>query len=207
MARVMKAKEFHAKNTVALARGLLGQVLVRTFPDGRQERHVITEVEAYHGEGDRASHASRGRTPRTKPMFGPGGVWYVYLCYGVHEMLNLVTGPRDFPAAILIRGVASLAGPGRVTKALGIDRRLNGTPAAPASGLHLETGSGRVPRRLVRAAARIGVDYAGPVWSRKPWRFFLGPGALPAPTLRAVRSAQGTAAKRQGRDRVTVRSR
>ena len=182
MARVMKAKEFHAKNTVALARGLLGQVLVRTFPDGRQERHVIPEVEAYHGEGDRASHASRGRTPRTKPMFGPGGVWYVYLCYGVHEMLNLVTGPRDFPAAILIRGVAGLTGPGRLTKALAIDRRLSGAPAAPVSGLHLETAGVRVPRRLVRAAPRIGVDYAGPVWSRKTWRFFFDPRELPAAT-------------------------
>lgn len=181
MVRVMKAKEFRVRNTVALARGLLGQVLVRTFPDGRQERHVITEVEAYHGERDRASHASRGRTRRNTPMFAPGGVWYVYLCYGVHEMLNLVTGPRDFPAAILIRGVAGMAGPGRLTKALEIDRRLNGVPAAPVSGLHLETASGRVPRRLVRAAPRIGVDYAGPVWARKPWRFFFDPRELPAP--------------------------
>jgi DNA-3-methyladenine glycosylase len=203
----MKAKEFRAKNTVVLARGLLGQVLVRTFPDGRQVRHVITEVEAYHGERDRASHASRGRTRRNAPMFGPGGVWYVYLCYGVHEMLNLVTGPRDFPAAILIRGVTGLAGPGRLTKALGIDRRLDGGPATPASGLHLEAASVRVPRRLVRAAPRIGVDYAGPVWSRKPWRFFFDPSELPVPTARAVRPAQDTAAKRQGRGRVTSRSR
>jgi len=178
----MKAKGFRTKNTVALARRLLGQVLVRTFPDGRQERHVITEVEAYHGERDRASHASRGRTRRNTPMFAPGGVWYVYLCYGVHEMLNLVTGPRDFPAAILIRGVAGLAGPGRLTKALAIDRRLNGTPAAPVSGLHLETAGVRVPRRLVHAAPRIGVDYAGPVWARKPWRFFFDPRERPAPT-------------------------
>ena len=203
----MKAKEFRAQNTVALARGLLGQVLVRTFPGGRQERHVITEVEAYHGGRDRASHASRGRTPRTTPMFGPGGVWYVYLCYGVHEMLNLVTGPRDFPAAILIRGVAGLNGPGRLTKALRIDRRLNGAPATRASGLHLATTGVRVPRRLVRAAPRIGVDYAGPVWSNKPWRFFFDPSELPAPTVGAVRNAQGTASKRQGRGRVTVRSR
>jgi DNA-3-methyladenine glycosylase len=178
----MKAKEFRPKNTVALARGLLGRVLVRTFPDGRQVRHVITEVEAYHGERDRASHASHGRTRRNAPMFAPGGAWYVYLCYGLHEMLNLVTGPRDFPAAILIRGVAGLAGPGRLTKALEIDRRLNSAPAAPASGLHLETASVRVPRRLVRATPRIGVDYAGPVWAGKPWRFFFDPRELPAPT-------------------------
>jgi len=203
----MKAKEFRARNTVTLARRLLGRVLVRTFPDGRQVRHVITEVEAYHGERDRASHASRGRTRRNAPMFGPGGVWYVYLCYGVHEMLNLVTGPRDFPAAILIRGVAGLAGPGRLTKALGIDRRLNGAPARPISGLHVATTGVRVPRHLVRAAPRIGVDYAGPVWSRKPWRFFFDPGELTAPTSLAVRNAQRTGSKRQGRECVTARSR
>jgi DNA-3-methyladenine glycosylase len=186
----MKAKEFRAKNTVALARGLLGRVLVRTLPDGRQERHVITEVEAYHGWRDRASHASRGPTRRNAPMFAPGGVWYVYLCYGVNEMLNLVTGPRDFPAAILIRGIADLAGPGRLTRALAIDRRLNGAPATPVSGLHLETTGVRVPRRLVRAAPRVGVAYAGPVWAGKPWRFYFDPSELPAPRARAVRSAQ-----------------
>jgi DNA-3-methyladenine glycosylase len=140
-------------------------------------------------------------------MFAPGGVWYVYLCYGVHEMLNLVTGPRDFPAAILIRGVAVLAGPGRLTKALAIDRLLNGVPAAPVSGLHLETSSVRVPRRLVRAAPRIGVGYAGPVWARKPWRFFFDPRERPAPKHVSIPRRQEAALKRQGRGRVTVRSR
>ena len=104
-------------------------------------------------------------------MYAAGGVWYVYLCYGMHEMLNLVVGPRDFPAAVLIRGVEGASGPGRVTKALGIDRRLNAARAAPASGLWLEDRGGRVPRRRVRATPRIGVDYAGPVWAKKPWRF------------------------------------
>lgn len=179
MRRVVKAKVWQTKRTVALARGLLGQVLVRTRADGRVTRHLITEVEAYHGPHDRACHASRGRTARTAVMFEPGGVWYVYLCYGVHEMLNLVTGPRDFPAAVLIRGVAGIAGPGRLTKALGIDRRLNGAPAAPPSGLHIEDTGVRVPRRLVHATPRIGVAYAGPVWAGKPWRFYFDPAELP----------------------------
>ena len=105
-------------------------------------------------------------------MYGPGGVWYVYLCYGMHEMLNLVTGPSDYPAAVLIRGVESISGPGRLTKRLQIGRQLNGLAAARASGLWLEDDGFRLPRGALRVSARIGVDYAGPVWSRKPWRFW-----------------------------------
>ncbi len=134
---------------------------------------MITEVEAYHGEHDRACHARFGRTARNAVMYGPGGVWYVYLCYGMHEMLNLVTGPQGHPAAVLIRAVAGHNGPGRLTKALKIDRRLNGAPASPTSGLWIEDRGVRVLHRGIRATPRIGVDYAGPVWSKKPWRFVL----------------------------------
>jgi DNA-3-methyladenine glycosylase len=174
MRRVVKANKFRTKKTVGLARWLLGKVLVRS-QRGRQTAALITEVEAYHGLKDLASHARRGRTPRNQVMFGAGGCWYVYLCYGVHEMLNLVTGPADHPAAILIRGVAGVAGPGRRTRALGVGRALNGRPAAPASGLWIEDRGVPVPRRLVRATPRIGVDYAGPVWAAKKWRFYFDP--------------------------------
>jgi DNA-3-methyladenine glycosylase len=140
---------------------------------------MIVEVEAYHGESDLACHARAGRTKRTQVMYGPGGFWYVYLCYGIHEMLNLVVGPADFPAAILIRGVEGAVGPGRVTKALGIDRRLNATSATSGeSGLWLEDRGVRVPRRIVQVTPRIGVDYAGPIWSMKHWRFAFDPKAL-----------------------------
>jgi len=161
---------------VALARGLLGKHLVRRRRSGRVEAHLITEVEAYDGESDRASHASRGRTRRTEVLYARGGVWYVYLCYGVHEMLNLVVGPPEHPAAVLIRGVAGIAGPGRVTRALGIGRALNGRPVSRKSGLWIEDRGVRVPRRAVRASPRVGVDYAGPVWAAKPWRFRWEPG-------------------------------
>jgi DNA-3-methyladenine glycosylase len=157
---------------------LLGKVLVRTLPSGREER-MICEVEAYDGERDLACHASKGRTPRTEIMYRAGGVWYVYLCYGVHEMLNVVTGPPGYPSAVLIRGVAGIAGPGRLTKALQIGRVLNGATAAPASGLHLEDHGVRIPRRLITVGPRVGVAYAGPVWSRKPWRFRFDPARLP----------------------------
>ena len=86
-------------------------------------------MEAYDGEADLACHASKGRTPRTEVLYSAGGVWYVYLVYGMHHMLNLVTGPEDYPAAVLIRGLESVSGPGRLSKALGIDLDLNRSPA------------------------------------------------------------------------------
>src|SRR6185295_19656356 len=125
MTPIVEAKLLQAKKTVALARWLLGKHLVRRFPDGRIEARMIVETEAYDGEEDQACHARAGRTARTDVMYQPGGVWYVYLCYGIHEMLNLVVGPADWPAAVLIRGVDGAIGPGRVTKALGVDRKLN----------------------------------------------------------------------------------
>src|SRR6266568_2453433 len=108
MARIMEAKDWQTKKTVALARSLIGKHLVRRHADGRTEARLITEVEAYHGERDLACHARAGRTNRTEIMYGPGGTWYVYLCYGVHEMLNLVVGPPHWPAAVLIRGVEGI---------------------------------------------------------------------------------------------------
>ncbi len=170
MRRLIRPAELHGTNTVTLARWLLGKVLVRTTPQGRSE-YVITEVEAYHTAKDLACHASKGRTKRTEVLFQPGGRWYVYLCYGVHEMLNLVTGPADHPAAILIRGVEGIVGPGRVTKRLAIDRALNNAAAAPESGLHLEDHGIAVPRRRIKSGPRVGIDYAGKTWAAKPWRF------------------------------------
>jgi DNA-3-methyladenine glycosylase len=172
MSRIVKAKALRSKKTVVLARGLLGKFLVRATPRGPVAA-MITEVEAYDGEHDRACHARNGRTARNAVMYAPGGVWYVYLCYGVHELLNLVTGPRGYPAAVLIRGVGGASGPGRLTRALRINRRLNGTPASPEGGLWIEDRGVHVPRGAIQATPRIGVDYAGPVWARKPWRFVL----------------------------------
>ncbi|HYC72745.1 MAG TPA: DNA-3-methyladenine glycosylase [Opitutaceae bacterium] len=174
MSRVIEPHELQNPNTVTVARWLLGKTLVRTR-GGRRVAARITEVEAYHGESDLACHASRGRTRRTDVMYSAGGVWYVYLCYGIHEMLNLVTGPEHFPSAILIRGVEGLSGPGRLTKGLAVDRRFNAQPAHPTSGLHLEDDGFEVPKRAVRMGPRVGVDYAGPVWANKPWRFWFVP--------------------------------
>lgn len=166
------------RGTLRHARDLLGKYLVRS-DGGRSEAWMITEVEAYDGERDRACHARFGRTPRSEMLYQAGGIWYVYLCYGMHEMLNLVVGPKDWPAAILIRGLDGITGPGRVTKALRIDRRLNGKPAHPGSGLHLEDRGVLIPAKSIKRTPRIGIDYAGDVWAGKPWRFTFDPRALP----------------------------
>ena len=199
MSSVVEAEVLQLKKTVALARWLLGKHLVRRTPDGAAGARMIVETEAYHGESDLACHARAGRTRRTEVLYEAGGVWYVYLCYGIHEMLNLVVGPVDFPAAILVRGVEGAIGPGRVTKALGIDRKLNRAPAAESSGLWIEDRGVRVPSRLIAATPRIGVDYAGPIWAAKPWRFTFDPTALPVrrsvrPRSRATRGPNGSAA-------------
>jgi DNA-3-methyladenine glycosylase len=172
MPHIIKAKAFRLKRTVMIARGLLGKFLVRSTPHGPMAA-MITEVEAYDGAHDRACHARNGPTARNAVMYEPGGVWYVYLCYGMHELLNLVTGPRGYPAAVLIRGVAGASGPGRLTRALDIDRRLNGTACAQESGLWIENRGICLPCGAIKATPRIGVDYAGPVWAKKRWRFVL----------------------------------
>ncbi len=168
----IQVKALLARATWRHARALLGCVLVRRAQCGRITRHLIVETEAYHGINDLACHASNGRTPRTEVMFGPAGNWYVYLCYGVHEMLNLVTGPVDFPAAVLIRGLHDVGGPGRLTRRLEITRNLNGVSATDKnSGLWIEPRRIKLKRGQIVAGPRVGVDYAGPFWAAKPWRF------------------------------------
>ncbi len=197
MPEIVPTPQWHRRATLRHARELLGKYLVRP---GHEPR-MITEVEAYDGERDLACHARAGRTRRTAVMYGPGGVWYVYLCYGVHEMLNLVVGPADWPAAVLIRGVEGCHGPGRVTRALGIDRRLNQAPATLQGGLWIEDRGVRVPRRLVQATPRIGVDYAGPIWAKKPWRFTFDPAALKAAGPVAASRADRTSRASRRRSR------
>jgi DNA-3-methyladenine glycosylase len=138
----------------------------------RSDSRIITETEAYIGPDDLASHAARGRTERNAPMFGPPGTFYVYFVYGMHWMLNVVTGPIGHPAAVLIRSVQGLSGPGRLTKALGITKKLNGQLASEETGVWFNQG--KLPRQVIRST-RIGVEYAGPIWSQKPYRFSLMP--------------------------------
>lgn len=163
-------KKLFDRPTLEVARVLLGRNLCRSFQK-KILRLPITEVEAYDGLEDRASHAHRGRTARNAVMFGPAGYWYVYLCYGMHWMLNIVTGPIDYPAAILIRGVGQYSGPGRLTKALEIDQSFDRLAATMESALWLEQGAIEVDPKAIVCASRIGVVYAGEVWSKKRYRF------------------------------------
>ncbi len=142
--------------------------------NGKTIAYKIIETEAYLGEKDLASHARSGMTKRNFPMFGAPGHWYVYFTYGMHYMLNIVTGPKGEPSAVLIRGVETISGPARLTKALKIDTRLNTKKAVPASGLWIEDRGEKVnPRKIIRSP-RVGVDYAG-VWAKKPYRFIIAP--------------------------------
>ena len=122
----LQDREFFRRDVLCVAPELVGRILVRRLPDGTLLRARITETEAYRGEQDTACHASRGRTRRTEVLYHDGGTIYVYLCYGMHWMLNIVTGHADEPQAVLIRACADGAnGPGKLTRRLQIDKAFN----------------------------------------------------------------------------------
>ena len=170
----MLPKSFFMRDTCLVARDLLGKTLVRKY-NGTTVRAIITETEAYKGFDDKASHASRGKTARNEIMFGEAGKIYVYLVYGMYYCLNIVTEQKKFPAAVLIRGAVledsgkAVDGPGRLTRALGVDKSLNAKTLGYSTGLWIEEGI-EVPKSRIVAGPRVGVHYAG-AWAKKPWRF------------------------------------
>lgn len=163
-------RSFFKRPTINVAESLLGKYLLRRIRS-RETALPITEVEAYDGFDDRASHGSRGETVRNRAMFEEGGVWYIYFVYGLHHMLNIVVGEKGYPAAILIRAAGEIKGPGKLTKFLNISRTLNGKIAAPPSGVWIEDRGFKVSKREIRRLPRVGVEYAGPQWSRELYRF------------------------------------
>ena len=192
------SRRFYARQDVtSISRDLIGKVLC-TRIDGKLTSAVILETEAYAGITDKASHAYGGRrTPRTEPMFGPGGVAYVYLCYGIHHLFNVVTGVDGEPHAVLVRagfpldGVGTMlerrgrsavdkslmAGPGTISQALGIRTSMSG---AELSGdlVWIEDRGLDVDPDAIRCGPRIGVDYAGED-AGLPYRFLLSPDGIP----------------------------
>jgi DNA-3-methyladenine glycosylase len=118
-------KSFFTRDVLQVAPDLVGKILVRRMPDGTIYQLRITETEAYRGEEDTACHAHHGRTKRSEILYREGGTIYVYLCYGIHWLANIVTGPEDFPQAALIRACEGAEGPGKLTKALFIDGNFN----------------------------------------------------------------------------------
>jgi len=170
--RKILTQKFFDRDTKVVATDLLGKFIVRKIR-GKEVSVMITETEAYDGPKDLASHASKGMTKRTEVMFGHPGIFYIYLCYGMYYMLNVVTGKKDYPAAVLIRGVEGKNGPGKLTKFLKIDNKFNKKLAIPKNNLWLEDRGVKIPENNIKKTPRIGVDYAGPIWSKKKFRFLV----------------------------------
>jgi DNA-3-methyladenine glycosylase len=181
-------RSFYSRPALEVAHDLLGKVLVRRL-GVRKLSGKIVETEAYVGPHDLACHASKGRTPRTDVMFGPPGHAYVYMIYGFHFCLNVVTEAEGYPAAVLIRAIEPLthidvmrrlrrnpesdrniaSGPGKLCKALSIDKSLN---REDLGGKILWIEDNSLDPGPVRSSPRVGVDYAGE-YKDKPWRFYI----------------------------------
>lgn len=188
MSRLL-SREFFARDAVTVARDMLGKQLLRRY-QGQVFGGIIVETEAYLGEEDTACHASRGRTPRTRVMYGPAGYYYVYLIYGMYHMLNIVTGEEGHPQAVLVRALRPVSGleymavlrggvtdkrlcdgPGKLCQALAIDREMNGKPVE-SDELWLELPVPEAAGRIV-TGPRVGIAYAAEEDQKKPWRFRL----------------------------------
>ena len=156
---------FFQRPCVEVARDLVGKVLVC---NGKQLR--ITETEAYCGESDTACHASKGRTKRTEVMYMEAGTVYVYLCYGMHWMLNIVTGEEEQPEAVLVRACREAPGPGKLTKALGITGEFNRSSVVTSNELWVADDGFRC--RIV-TDKRVGIGYASQEDQDRLWRFKL----------------------------------
>lgn len=193
-ARPLPVSFYRDRDALQAARDLLGHALVTTI-DGIRTVGLITETEAYMGTHDRASHAFGGRrTPRNEMMYAAGGVTYVYLCYGIHHLFNVVVHQKDVPHAVLIRAIHPIdgqaamlerrrlkklttGGPGTLTQALGIRTHHNGE-ALTGSRIRIEDVRFAVPEDRIITGPRIGVDYAGDD-ALLPYRFRVAPSHLP----------------------------
>ncbi len=176
MEQLKKSKKltrtYFRQPATVLAPDLIGKLLCRRVPEGIL-KYRITETECYYSEEDTACHASKGKTERTKVLYEKGGTAYVYLCYGMHSLFNVVTGKENFPEAVLIRGVEGYNGPGKLTKAMQIDRSLNGIDMTTSKELWIEDDGVR-PDYI--AAKRVGIDYATEEYRNILWRYIINDG-------------------------------
>ena len=182
---------YQSEDVISIAKNLLGKQLVTNI-NGELTAGIIVETEAYMGITDKASHAYNGRfTNRTSTMFEGGGITYVYLCYGIHSLLNVITGPEDTPHAVLIRAIEPTIGtdimlrrrnmkslksnitkgPGALSQALGVSRAIN---AMDLQGdiIWIEDVNYKIKKNEIVACPRIGIDYAGED-ALLPWRFYV----------------------------------
>ena len=163
-------EEFFHRDCLEVAPDLVGKIIVSDIT-GEQIRLRITETEAYRGEEDTACHASRGRTPRTEVLYGKSGVVYVYLCYGVHNLMNVITGEEGSPQGVLFRACEGFEGPGKLTKKLGVTREQNKTSFTDGGKLWIEDDGLRCK---IITKKRVGINYATDEYINKKWRFVMG---------------------------------
>jgi len=175
---IVLKKSFYNRPTLEVARDLLGCYIVRKI--GKKSiQAMIVDVEAYIGEDDLACHASKGRTPRSEVLYGEAGRAYVYLIYGMHHIMNVVTEKGDFPAAVMIRAVKiegvdfkKTNGPGKVCRQLKIDRTLHDWDVTKGEKLWIEKGK-KIPFSHIIATTRLGIAYAQHC-ALFPWRLVIG---------------------------------
>lgn len=163
-------RDFFTADVLDVAPLLPGKHLCLDPHDGSGGSYMITEVEAYRGEEDRACHARRGRTRRTEIMYHQGGLVYMYLIYGIYWMLNIVTSLEDMPQAVLIRGISGFDGPGRLTRHLNIDGSFYGEDISVSERIWIEDRGCKVD---IEQGRRIGIDYAGSFWRDIEWRYYV----------------------------------
>lgn len=161
-------EEFFHRDCLEVAPELVGKIVVRRLADGAIIRERIAETEAYRGEEDLACHASKGRTPRTELLYGKSGIIYVYLCYGMHWLMNVITGEQEQPQGVLIRAGEVHNGPAKLTKYLQIGRSFNGKSFVDNDELWIEDDGLKMD---LRTDVRVGIDYAGEHWKNMPWRW------------------------------------
>lgn len=161
-------REFFERDALVVAPELVGCRIARALPTGEARILTITETEAYMGESDTACHARHGRTKRNAPLYMRGGIFYVYLCYGVHWLLNAITGEEDRPQGVLIRACEGYPGPGRLTKALDISGDFTAKVVDECPELWF---AARERGFSVGTAERVGIGFASPEDQARPWRF------------------------------------
>jgi len=163
-------RSFFTIPVLELAENLLGKIIVRKFETGGMKRFQITEVEVY-GANDSACHAYRGKTNRNAPMFEEGGILYVYLCYGIFDIANIVSGKAGSPEGVMIRGIDNIEGPGRSSRAMEITREHNREDLTVSDKIWIEN-DGFMPTNIERLK-RVGISYATQEDQDKLWRFKL----------------------------------
>ena len=173
-------RKFYTRSTLTVAKELLGKYIVRKFK-GKKLVGKIIETEAYIGPKDKASHAFGGKvTPRNKAEYLIGGHIYIYLVYGMYWQLNISTYGEGKPECVLVRALEVpdkpgniASGPGKLCRYLKLDKSFYGEDLTKSKRIWLEDRGEKIKPSQIERTARIGIDYAGPYWSKKKWRFLI----------------------------------